>query len=283
MLQIQDLKKTYPGFSLQADLAVETGSIVGLIGANGAGKSTIFKSILGLIRTEYRQMELFGKDARSLETSDREQIGAVLAESGFSGYLTPGDVRRILKAMYPGFDEAYFDEKIRSFRLDEKKQIKEFSTGMKARLKVLAALSHHPKFLLLDEPTAGLDVVARDEVYTMIRDYMAESEEHTVLISSHISTDLERLCDDFYLIDAGKILLHESADILLSEYAVLKVTPEQYAALDKTYLLRRREDPFGYTCLTSQMAYYRENAPGLVIEKAGLDALITLMIKGESL
>ena len=117
----------------------------------------------------------------------------------------------------------------------------------------------------------------------MIRDYMAESEEHTVLISSHISTDLERLCDDFYMIDAGKILLHESADTLLSDYAVLKLTQEQYADLDKTYLLRRRQDPFGYTCLTNQMAYYRENAPGLVIEKTGLDALITLMIKGEPL
>lgn len=283
MLQIQDLKKTYPGFSLQADLEVADGSIVGLIGANGAGKSTIFKAILGLIHTDSRELKLFGKDVSCLTLSDREAIGTVLTESGFSGYLTPGDAEKILEAMYPSFDKSYFREKAQAFGLDYKKQIKEFSTGMKARLKVLAALAHHPKFLLLDEPTAGLDIIARDEVYSMIRDYMAESEDHTVLISSHISTDLERLCDDFYMIDAGHILLHESADTLLSDYAVLKLTEEQYAALDKKYLLRKRKDPFGYTCLTNQMAYYRENAPGIVLEKAGLDALITLMIKGESL
>ena len=281
MLQIEDLKKTYPGFSLQIDLRAEAGSIVGLIGANGAGKSTIFKSILGLIHTDSRTLKLFGKDAADLSVRDRGKIGTVLAESGFSGYLTPADVQKILKAMYPSFDESFFQSKMRAFGLDERKQIKEFSTGMKARLKVLAALSHHPELLLLDEPTAGLDVVARDEVYAMIRDYMEESDDHTVLISSHISTDLEKLCDDFYLINAGRILLHESADVLLSDYALLKLTEEQYAALDQQYLLRKRSDPFGYTCLTNQMAYYRENAPGIVIEKAGLDDLLTLMIKGE--
>ena len=283
MLQIQHLKKTYPGFSLDVDLEIKPGRIVGLIGANGAGKSTIFKSILGLIRPDGGDIRLLGKSPREMTVKDREQIGTVLSEAGFSGYLTTADVRKIMKAMYPSFAESIFAQKTRVPGLEPSKQIKDLSTGLKARLKVLCALSHRPKILLLDEPTAGLDVVARDEVYTMIRDYMAEDESRAVLISSHISADLEKLCDEFYMIDAGSLVLHESVDTLFSEYAVLKVTEEQYRQLDQTYLLRRIREPFGYTCLTSQRAFYLENAPGLTIERAGLDELITLMIKGEEI
>ena len=283
MLQIRNLKKTYPGFSLEADMEVEAGRIVGLIGANGAGKSTIFKSVLGLIRTDGGEIRVLGKDGAALNTADKERIGTVLSESGFSGYLSVSDVRKILKALYPSFDEEMFLEKAHAFSLDEKKMIKDLSTGMKARLKILAALSHHPKLLLLDEPTAGLDVVARDEVYAMIRTFMEEDEERAVLISSHISADLERLCDEFYMINGGKLILHESADTLLSEYGVLKLTPEEYAQLDKTYLLKKQKEPFGYSCLTNQLRYYRENAPGLTIEKVGIDELITMMIRGETI
>ena len=283
MLQIKEIKKTYPGFTLQASLEVSPGRIVGLIGANGAGKSTLFKSILGLVRTDSISGTILGKDAAGMKDRDREQIGTVLSESGFCGYLTIGNVKKILKTMYPSFREDMFDEKARAFGLDYRKQVKELSTGMKARLKVLAAMSHQPRLLLLDEPTAGLDVVARDEVYSMIRSFMEESEERAVLISSHISADLERLCDEFYMIDNGQMILHESADALMSEYGILKVTAKDYEKLDRTYLLKKRKEAFGYTCLTDQLAFYRENAPELVIEKAGLDELIMLMIRGETI
>lgn len=283
MLQIEQLKKTYPGFSLQASLEAEPGRIVGLIGANGAGKSTIFKSILGLIRTDGGTLRIFGKAPQALTGEDRQQIGTVLSETGFSGYLTVGDVKTILKAMYTAFDETMFEQKAREFHLDFKKPVRELSTGLKARLKLLSAMCHRPKLLLLDEPTAGLDVVARDDLYNMVRDFMSEDEDRTVLISSHISADLEKLCDEFYMIDKGRMILHESADTVLSDYAVLKMTQEEYAALDKTYLLRRYAEPFGYSCLTNQRAYYMENAPELTIEKAGLDELITLMIRGETI
>ena len=283
MLQIENLKKTYPGFSLQVNMEVQPGRIVGLIGANGAGKSTIFKAALGLIRTDDGRLALLGKDSKEIGAKDRERIGTVLSESGFSEYLKVGDVKKIMRAMYPSFDEPFFTEKAHSFGLEEKKAVKELSTGMKARLKVLCALSHHPELLLLDEPTAGLDVIARDEVYSLVRSFMEEDETHSVLISSHISADLEKLCDEFYLIDHGQIVLHETADRLFSEYAVLKLPDDAFPQLDKTYVMKYRKEPFGYSCLTDQRAFYQENAPDLVIEKAGLDELITLMIRGEKI
>lgn len=283
MLKIEDLKKNYPGFSLDVTMQVKPGMITGLIGENGAGKSTIFKAVNGLIRPDGGRILVFGKDAAGMSEADRGKIGTVFSEAGFSGYLTVRDVRRILRAMYPDFDEAGFASRCRAFRLEESKKIKDLSTGLKARLKVLAALSHHADLLLLDEPTAGLDVVARDELYTIIREYMAEDESRAVLISSHISTDLERLCDDFYMIDNGRILLHEEADRLMSDYAVLKVSEEDYSTLDRAYLIRRQKEPFGFSVLTDQARFYRENYPGITIEKAGLDELIMMMIRGEKI
>ncbi|MBO7710633.1 MAG: ABC transporter ATP-binding protein [Lachnospiraceae bacterium] len=283
MLKIEGLKKNYPGFSLDVTMQVRPGMITGLIGENGAGKSTIFKAVTGLIRPDGGRITLLGKDLAGMTGNDRRKIGTVFSESGFSGYLTVRDVRRILKDMFPDFDESGFVRKCGAFRLDEAKKIRDLSTGLKARLKVLTALSHHADLLLLDEPTAGLDVLARDELYTMIREYMAEDEKRAVLISSHISTDLERLCDDFYMIDEGKILLHEESDRLMSDYAVLKVSEEDYGNLDKAYLIRKQKEPFGYSVLTDQARFYTENYPGITIEKAGLDELIMMMIRGEKL
>ncbi len=283
MLQIQGLKKEYPGFSLDVSMEVKPGRITGLIGQNGAGKSTVFKSILQLIHIDGGSISLLGRDALQMKAGDRQLIGTVLADAGFSGFITADDVRRILRAIYPRFDEKLFCDKCRTFNLDTKKKIKDLSTGMRARLKVIAAMSHDARFLLMDEPTAGLDVVARDEVLSMIRDYLEEDEDRAVLISSHISSDLERLCDDFYMIHNGKIILHEETDRLLAEYGIIKVTEEEYQKLDKSYILKKQKEAFGCSCLTDQMAFYRENYPGLVIEKSGLDELIMLMVRGENL
>ena len=160
------------------------------------------------------------------------------------------------------------------------KKIKEFSTGMKAKLKVLAAISHKARLLILDEPTVGLDVVARDELLEGLRDFMEEEEGRSILISSHISSDLETLCDDLYMIHEGKIILHEDTDVLLSDYALLKVNESQYAALDKQHILRQKKESFGYCCLTNQRQYYLENYPKIAIEKGTVDEVITMMIRG---
>ena len=205
------------------------------------------------------------------------------ADAGVSGFLLIKDIKAILKGFYPDFDEKMFSDKCREFNLDENKKVTELSTGMKAKLNVLCALSHHPDLLILDEPTAGLDVMARDEILTLLREFMEQDPKRSILISSHISSDLESLCDDFYMIDDGKILLHEDNDQLMENYAILKVSEEEYEKLDKTYLLKKKKESFGYVCLTNERAYYTENYPQIVIEKSGIDHLIQLMIKGEEI
>ncbi len=283
MLEIKDLVKNYGDFRLECSLQVKPGQITGLIGENGSGKSTTFKSILGLIRPDSGTIRIFGKERSELDQTDRQQIAAVLSDSGFSGYLTIRDIIPILVHMYRRFDKEYFQHQVKRFDLPENKMVKEFSTGMKAKLKLLAALGSRAKLFIMDEPTSGLDVVARDELLDLIREYMAENEDSSVLISSHISADLESLCDDVYMIHEGKIVLHEDMDALLSDYGILKVDEKQYADMDKQYMIRTKHEAFGYACMTDQKQYYMENYPGVVLEKGSLDSVITMMIRGDEL
>lgn len=283
MLKIKDLKKSYDLFQLDVSFEIPRGCITGLIGANGAGKSTIFKGILDLISIDGGTIEIFGKDYKTLSKKEKEKLGVVLAESGFSGFLTVQDVAKILENMYSQFDKAMFFDYCKRYQLPLKKQIKEFSMGMKAKLKILTAISHKAEFLLLDEPTTGLDVLAREDLLSMLREYMEENENRTILISSHISTDLEGLCDDLYMIDNGKVVLHEEIDTLLGQYGLLKISSEQYDTLDKNYLLRKKRESWGYACLTNQKQFYLENYPSYTMEKGSIDEVITMMIKGEKI
>lgn len=276
MIKLDNVIKKYDNFCLECSMEVPTGQITGLIGRNGAGKSTAFKSVLGLINIDGGTIEVFGKEAGSLTTKDKEQIGVVLADSGFSGYLTIKDLIPMLNAMYTDFSKEKFVEDCKRMQLPLNKKIREFSTGMKRKLQILAALSHNARLLILDEPTAGLDVVARDELLNLLREYV-ENGERSIVISSHISSDLEGLCDDIYMIESGKIILHEETDILLSEYGLIKATNEQFDKLDQSYLLRIRKENFGYSCLTNQKQFYQDNYPSLVIEKGSIDDVITMM------
>lgn len=281
MLKIEGLKKNYKNFSLDCSLEVMPGRVTGLIGQNGAGKSTTFKSILGLISTDAGSITLLGKDLKGFSAKDKENLGVVLSDSGFSGYLTIKDIIPILKNLYSHFDYTFFMEQANRFQLPFDKKIKDFSTGMKAKLKLLVATSHNAKLMILDEPTAGLDVIARDEILQILREFMDQDEEHSILISSHISSDLETLCDDIYMIHDGKIIMHEDTDILLSDYALLKVGVEEFAGLDKQYIIRTRKESFGYCCLTNQRQYYMDNYPKIAIEKGTIDSVITMMIRGQ--
>ena len=283
MLKIEHLKKNYENFSLDCSLEVMPGCVTGLIGQNGAGKSTTFKAVLGLISTEGGTINIFGKDIQELETKDKQNLGVVLSNSGFSGYLTINDIIPVLDKLYDNFDRRFFTEQLQRFQLPLNKKIKDFSTGMKVKLKVLTAISHNARLLILDEPTAGLDVIARDEVLEMLREFMEKDEERSILISSHISSDLETLCDDLYMIHEGTIIMHEETDVLLSDYALLKVDPEQYGNLDKQYILRLKEENYGYSCLTDQKKYYMENFPQIVVEKGSIDEVIMMMIRGARL
>jgi ABC-2 type transport system ATP-binding protein len=276
MIRLDNVVKQYDKFRLDCSLQVPEGQVTGLIGRNGAGKSTAFKTMLGLIEIEGGTVEVFGKAVKNLTAKDREQIGVVLADSGFSGYLRIKDLMPVLDTLYTDFSREQFMAGCERMELPINKKIREFSTGMKRKLQILAALSHNARLLILDEPTAGLDVVARDELLNLLREYM-ETEGRSILISSHISSDLEGICDDVYLIENGRMLLHEDTDVLLNEYGLLKVTFEQFAMLDQRYLLRKKKESFGYSCLTNKRQFYQDNFPSVVIERGDIDKVILML------
>ena len=223
-----------------------------------------------------------GQDSTGLTPAQKEEIGVVLSDSTFSGYLTVQQISHIMEKMYHRFDRADFLEKCHQLSIPLDRSLKEFSTGMRAKLKVLLALSHEAKLLILDEPTAGLDVVARDQILDLLREYM-EQEGRGILISSHISSDLEGLCDDLYMIHEGKIILHEDMDVLLDQYGILKVEEKVFADLDKRGILRVAKESWGYSCLTNEKQFYLENYPGLIVERGSVDEIITMISKGEKL
>ena len=221
-------------------------------------------------------------DAALVSQKEKADIGATLSDSGFSNCLTVKQIVHILTETYEKFDREMFEKRCSLFSIPMDKKLKEFSTGMKAKLKVLTATSFDARLLVLDEPTAGLDVIARDSILELLREYM-ETEGRSILISSHISSDLESLCDDIYMIDKGRIVLHENTDVLLDEYGLIKADEKQYELLDKQHILKVKKEQYGYSCLTDERAFYAENYPQLAIERGSVDKVITMMIKGEVL
>lgn len=280
MLTLKNVKKEYQDFRLDCSLTLEKGQIIGLVGRNGAGKSTAFKIALGLITHDGGTVELFNKPIDEVTAKDRQRLGVSLAESGFNELFSIKEIVTMLQNFYPLFDKKYFLDKCEDFRLPFSKPLKDFSTGMKARLNVLVALSHKAELLILDEPTAGLDVVARGEILTLLQEYLEADDSRSILISSHISKDLEQLCDSLYFIDQGKIILNEDTDVLLDQYGILKVTEDQYTRLDKGYIEKATPVSFGYQCLTKQRQFYLENYPDIAVEKADIDEIVLMMMGG---
>ena len=280
MITMQNVRKTYGNFTFEMSMELPEGQILGLIGKNGAGKSTAIKLILGLCRADEGSIRVFGHESKELPETLKQEIGVSLAESGFSGELTVNDVKHILKKMYHSFDENYFIQQGENLKLPMNKKIKEFSTGMKAKLRVLTAMTHHAKLLIMDEPTAGLDVEARNEILDMLRAYIAGDESRSILITSHISTDLESLCDELYLIHDGKLILHEAIDAILEQYGILKVSEEQYRTLDQSSILKVQKENYGYACFTNDKKFYQENYPQIAVENGGIDELILMMTGG---
>ncbi|MDE6313777.1 MAG: ABC transporter ATP-binding protein [Lachnospiraceae bacterium] len=282
MLKIEHLRKSYADFTLDCSLSVPPGCVTGLVGKNGAGKSTTFKAILGLISRDQGSIEIMGKKLEQFTEKDKQKLGVSLADSGFSIMLNIQDIAAILKAMYGEFDNDKFLAKCQQFQLPLHKKVREFSTGMKAKLRLLAAVNHKAQLLILDEPALGLDVMARDEILDILRTYMEEDEKRSILISSHISSDLESICDDIYMIDEGSIVLHEETHVLLSDYALLKLNDQQWRELDKKYVVKYKKESFGVSCLTRKKQYYIDNFPEIVVEKGNIDNVITMMVKGEN-
>lgn len=280
ILNIRNLRKDYNDFHLDWTMELKEGMITGIIGANGAGKSTLFKSILGLINIDGGLIELFGKDYKKITLRDKEEIGVVLSEGGFSSYLTIGKIVPIMKTLYHKFDEKDFLGKCECFQLPLDKQIKDMSTGMKAKLNVLIAMSHEARLLILDEPTAGLDVIARSALLDMMREYM-EVGNRSILISSHISSDLESLCDDLYMIHKGREILHEDTDTLRDTFGILKMTPEQYEKVDHQRLFFVKKEIYGYHCITRDKDFFINNYPQIVLEKGNVDDVLMIIERGD--
>ena len=259
-----------------------TEGVYGLLGPNGAGKSTLINIITGII----------GKDSGSIAFSDGgdnsflSHLGFMPQGMDFYRNFTAKDYIKYIMALKkysPDNADEYALSVLDRVNLhsDADKKIGAFSGGMKQRLGIAQAIVGEPKVLIFDEPTAGLDVEARNEILDLLRDYAAEDENRTILITSHIASDLEHLCDDIYLIHGGKQLLHEETDVILEQYGLIKADEAQYAALDKEYLLGSRKEPYGYACLTNDRKYYEENVPGLVVERAGIDEVILMMTGGK--
>ena len=276
MIEIENFVKQYRDFSLEISMSIPDGKVVGIIGKNGCGKSTTIKAILGLVKPTSGSVRVFGKDSRELVPVDKEKIGVALSDSMFSTQLTVEDVISILRAMYRDFDETIFREMCGKLNLPLKKQMKDFSTGMKAKVKVLSALSHKARLLILDEPTSGLDVEARNEIMKTIREYAA-SNNCAILITSHISTDLEGLCDEFYLFSEGKIVLHESEESIRNHYGTVQIPFEQFGSIDATRISGHKKEMFGYACVTNDKEYFAQNHPELKVKPATIDDLIILL------
>lgn len=274
MLKMQNVKKTYKDFQLDVSLEIKSGTVVGLLGENGSGKTTVFKALLGLISID---------EGFIYSVEDKNDVGVVFSDSMLSQYYTVKDISTILKAFYKHFDEKFFLTKAVEMKLPLKKTIKKFSTGMKAKLKVLMALSHQAKVLILDEPTTGLDISARMDIYDMLRDYMEEDESRTILISSHITNDLDTLCDEIYIINDGKINFHEDIDRINETYGLIKCSEKEWQTLDKQFISNYCKEKWGYGAITNEKQFYLENYPKMIIENINLDDILLMNIKGERL
>lgn len=244
-LEIKNLNKSFDGFSLDnLNLTLPSGCIMGLIGENGAGKSTTIKLILNMLHKDSGSITILGKDNEENIALTKEDVGVVMDEAGIPECLTAAQVGKVMKYTFKNWDDAEYRRLLTKLSLPDNKRFKDFSRGMKMKLGIAIAMSHGAKLLLLDEPTSGLDPVVRDEVVEMFSDF-TRNENHSILISSHIVSDLEKLCDYVAFLHKGKLLLFEEKDELLSEYGIIHCTYEQLAELDRESLKYKKETPYG--------------------------------------
>lgn len=277
-IEVRGLCKEYGDFRLdRVDLTVPCGAIVGLIGENGAGKSTTLRAILNLIRPDGGTVKVFGRAVSEAEPDFKEDIGVVLDEGCFPETLTAPQVGRVMAATYRRWEQDTFDAYCRRFALPEKTAFKDYSRGMKMKLTIAVALSHQAQLLVLDEATAGLDPIVRDEILELFNEFTRD-ETHSVLISSHILSDLEKLCDYIAFLHQGRLLFCEEKDALLEQYGIFNDTAEQAEALMPEAIVSMETTPYGGV----RALVRRELAPvGFQLEKPTIEDIILALVKGE--
>lgn len=275
-IEIKDLCKTYPGFSLDhVNLTLPCGCIMGLVGENGAGKSTTIRLILDMIARDSGTITLLGKDNRENIRLLKEDIGVVLDEVGIPACLSPKQVGKIMANTFRNWEQAVYDSLLEKLAVPPEKPFKDFSKGMKMKLGIAIALSHRPKLLILDEATSGLDPVVRDEVLDLFSEFTRE-ESHAVLISSHIVSDLEKICDYIAFLHKGRLLLCEEKDALKEKYGILRCSREQLSALPPEAVIGRKETAYGVEAIAA-----RDAVPaGLSLSPIDIEELFIFMVKG---
>ncbi len=283
MIQIDQIKKRYGDFQLDLDsIQFPENQITGLVGTNGSGKTTTFKLLSGLIKPDSGYISINGQKIDSLSIASKQELGVVLADSGFLSLLNGKDIEKILNAFYPSFEATLYTQYMNQLHLPMDKPLSSFSTGMQVRIKLVVALAHQPKILILDEPTAGMDILARHEVHKLLQEYM-NVPGRTILISSHIASDLEALCDDFWMIHEGKMRLHETVDALQSDYGIVTLSSKEWETFDRSAAIAYMAYCEGYQVLVKDRHFYQENNPDLILSKGNLDDLILILEKGELL
>ncbi len=253
-IEIKGLTKRYGDFKLdRLNLTLPQGCIMGLVGENGAGKSTTIKLILDMVRKDSGTITLLGRDHQDRAQSLREEIGVVLDEVGISECLTCAQVGKIMKKTYQNWDEEAFSRYLTRFSLPEKQKFKEFSRGMKMKLGIAVALSHHAKLLILDEATSGLDPVIRDEILDIFCEFTRD-ESHSILISSHIVSDLEKICDYIAFLHKGRLLLCEEKDVLKEQYGILRCTAAALAEIPSEAIVGKKENAYSVEAIVRRGA-----------------------------
>jgi len=276
-IEIRDLCKSYKGFQLKGiNLTLPSGCIMGLVGENGAGKSTTIKLILNAIKRDSGTITVLGRDNRENFELTKEDIGVVLDEVGFPESLTAKQIGKVMQNIYKNWEAQVFEQYLTKLKLPKDKKFKEFSKGMKMKLAIAVALSHNAKLLILDEATSGLDPVVRDEVLDVFSEFTRD-ENHAVLISSHIVSDLEKICDYIAFIHEGEMMLCEEKDMLKEEYGIIRCSEEVLEKISKTAVIGKKVSPYGVEAIV-----HRNEIPSdIEISPVDLEQLFIFMVKGE--
>lgn len=280
VIEVKGLRKKYKDFELKdINLSLQKGMIMGFIGENGAGKTTTIKAILNLINPTSGEIKIFGLDNKKEEEKIREDIGVVLDDSFLSEYLNAEDINKIMKNIYKNWDEKLFFEYIEKFKLPRKQISKEFSSGMKMKLKIATAISHKPKLLILDEPTSGLDPVARNEILDIFQEFI-ENGENSILVSSHITSDLEHIADYITFINEGKIVLSKERDELLEKYGLAKCSEEEFKTINSNDYIKYKKNRYDYEVLVEDKNEFKKKYNISIVDRPSLEDIMLIYIKG---
>ncbi|MGN0638008.1 MAG: ABC transporter ATP-binding protein [Huintestinicola sp.] len=280
-IEIVGLTKKYDGFTLNdVSFNVPKGSIMGFIGQNGAGKTTTIKAILNIIKADSGKINIFGMDNTEHEYEIKENIAAVFDELPFHDSLSAKQLEKILGGIYKSWDNAKFKEYLERFCLPEKKPFGKFSKGMKMKLQIAAALSHNAKLLIMDEATTGLDPVVRDEILHIFLEYLRD-ENNSILMSSHITSDLEKIADSVTFIDKGRLLLTGYKDDIIANHGVLKCSRSDYGAIDKCDIVSARISDFGVCVMVSDKNACEKKYPGIVMDNTTLDEIMVYYVNAD--